>query len=67
MSEIAMDNLTPDEFLEQEAGSRFHRAVNLVELQNACEAAHEEFRYDPDAPQDVLAALALLKDYDFRV
>lgn len=49
------------------AHGRHHRAVLLIDLRSTVEAAYEELRYDDDPPKDVLAALELLKDYEFRV
>lgn len=59
--------LSPDEFLQQEAGGRHHRAVVLVDAQDRCESAYEEFRYDDDFPADVLAAFKLVAEADLRV
>lgn len=61
------ETLPVEEFLEREAGGRHHRAVVLADLKSTAEAAHEDLRYDADTPGDVISALELLKDYDFRV
>lgn len=61
------DGDRPDELLEREAGSRVLTAVTLADAQSACESAFEELRYDDRTPREVLEALRIVKDWEFRL
>jgi hypothetical protein len=56
-----------EQFLDAEAGSRHDRALLFLDVKTIAERAYDDLRHDDDAPRDVLDALTLLKDYEFRV
>lgn len=58
---VANEPMAAGEFLEREAGGRYHRALLVADAEAACEHLFEELRHDGDAPADLLAALERVK------